>query len=70
MKTRIIVKRLRSKVGLTQKAMADKLGVSRQYINKMETTDTDLHLQNFIKLCKAVGYTDYNELFTEEETEK
>ncbi len=70
MRTKVIVKRLRKTVGMSQQAMADKIGVTRQYIAKLEGTEGDILLQNFIKLCNAVGYTDYNTLFAEEEIKK
>jgi len=67
MKTKILVKKLRKTVGLTQQELGDLLGVSRQYIAKMEGTDGDILLQNYLKMCKVVGFTDYNFLFSEEE---
>lgn len=69
MKAKVIIKRLRQKVGLTQQEMANKCGISRGYIAIIESSDQDINLQTFLKLCKSVGYTDYNLLLTEEETE-
>ena len=47
----------RKKAGLSQEALAEKLGVSRQAISKWETGASDPSTANLIALAKLFGTT-------------
>ena len=53
--------------GLSQEALAEKIGVSRQTINMIERGDYNPTLKLCIQLCHALGTT-LDALFWEEET--
>ena len=47
----------RKKAGLSQEALAEKLGVSRQAISKWETGESVPELSKLVLLARAVSYT-------------
>lgn len=49
------IKRLRVDRGMTQKALAKKAGVSREYVARLETGRHDPSLSTLAKLAKALG---------------
>ena len=61
------MKEARLKAGLSQSALAYKVGVSRQTINAIENGDYNPTVRLCIGICKALGLT-LNDLFWEEET--
>ena len=60
------MKKARSEKGLSQQALADALGVSRQTINAIEKGDYNPTIKLCIGICKILGLT-LNDLFWEEE---
>lgn len=60
------MKQARTEAGLSQQALADSLGVSRQTINAIEKGDYNPTIRLCIGICKALGLT-LNDLFWEEE---
>jgi len=51
----IIVRRRRAKLGLTQKQLAKRLGVSQQQVAKLEDPDNNSSLASIEKAMQAVG---------------
>jgi transcriptional regulator with XRE-family HTH domain len=49
------LKRLREAQGLSQYAMADKAGISRQYVRKLEAGLSDPTLGMLQRIAKALG---------------
>ncbi len=49
------LKRLREQRGLTQEALAQKAGISRAYLARLEMGRHDPHLSRLRKLAKALG---------------
>ena len=49
------IKHLRTARGLTQVALAKKVGVSREYVARLETGHHDPPLSTLTKLAKALG---------------
>lgn len=45
------IKDIRIQLGLTQQEMADSLGVSKQYLSKVEKGHTDLSKEKIVQLC-------------------
>ena len=60
------MKQARSEKGLSQQALADALGVSRQTINAIEKGDYNPTIRLCIGICRVLGLT-LNDLFWEEE---
>ena len=60
------MKEARLKMGLSQQALADKLGVSRQTINAIEKGDYNPTIRLCIGICRCLGVT-LNDLFWNEE---
>ena len=60
------MKQARSEKGLSQQALADELGVSRQTINAIEKGDYNPTIKLCIGICRVLGLT-LNDLFWEEE---
>ena len=60
------MKQARSEKGLSQQALADELGVSRQTINAIEKGDYNPTIRLCIGICRVLGLT-LNDLFWEEE---
>ena len=60
------MKKARSEKGLSQQALADALGVSRQTINAIEKGDYNPTIKLCIGICRVLGMT-LNDLFWEEE---
>lgn len=60
------MKQARSEKGLSQQALADALGVSRQTINAIEKGDYNPTIRLCIGICRVMGLT-LNDLFWEEE---
>ena len=49
------IRTLRKKAGLSQEALAEKLGVSRQAVSKWETGTADPSTSNLLALAKLFG---------------
>ena len=62
----VAMKDARTRAGLSQQELADKLGVSRQTINAIEKGDYNPTINLCIAICKAVGKS-LDERFWEEE---
>ena len=60
------MKKARQEKGLSQQALADELGVSRQTINAIEKGDYNPTIRLCIGICKVLGLT-LNDLFWEED---
>lgn len=60
------MKEARAKSGLSQQALADKLGVSRQTINAIEKGDYNPTIRLCVGICRVLGLT-LNDLFWNEE---
>ena len=60
------MKQARSEKGLSQQALADALGVSRQTINAIEKGDYNPTIKLCIGICRVLGLT-LNDLFWEDE---
>lgn len=60
------MKQARTEAGLSQQALADILGVSRQTINAIEKGDYNPTIKLCIGICKVLGLT-LNDLFWEKE---
>ena len=60
------MKQARSEKGLSQQALADALGVSRQTINAIEKGDYNPTIRLCVGICRVLGLT-LNDLFWEEE---
>ena len=63
------MKQARAAKGLSQQALADALGVSRQTINAIEKGDYNPTIRLCIGICRVLGLT-LNDLFWEEEGTK
>ena len=61
------MKQARTDLGLSQQALADLVGVSRQTINAIEKGDYNPTINLCIAICKALNLT-LNDLFWEIET--
>jgi len=48
------IKKLRLKLNLTQQVLADKLGVDRQYINKIESGKINMSLDYLDRIVKKL----------------
>lgn len=59
------MKQARTQAGLSQQALADAVGVSRQTINAIEKGDYNPTIRLCIGICKVLGLT-LNDLFWEE----
>ena len=51
------MKEARTRMGLSQQALADKLGVSRQTINAIEKGDYNPTIRLCIGICRCLGLT-------------
>ena len=60
------MKDARTKAGLSQQELANKLGVSRQTINAIEKGDYNPTIRLCVGICRALGLT-LNDLFWEED---
>mgnify|MGYP002509283616 CR=1 FL=1 len=60
-----VMKDARTRAGLSQQELADKLGVSRQTINAIEKGDYNPTINLCISICKALDKT-LDDLFWEE----
>lgn len=61
------MKQARTQKGLSQQALADALGVSRQTINAIEKGDYNPTIRLCIGICRVLGLT-LNDLFWEDGT--
>ena len=61
------MKQARTDLGLSQQALADQVGVSRQTINAIEKGDYNPTINLCIAICKSLNLT-LNDLFWEIET--
>ena len=59
------MKQARSRAGLSQQELADRLGVSRQTINAVEKGDYNPTVRLCIGICRVLGVT-LNDLFWDE----
>ena len=62
----LAMKEARTAKGLSQQALADAVGVTRQTINAIEKGDYNPTIRLCISICKILGLT-LNDLFWEEE---
>ena len=62
----LMLKSARAAKDMSQQALADAVGVSRQTINSIEKGDYNPSIKLCIAICKALGKT-LDELFWEEE---
>ena len=60
----LAMKQARTELGLSQQALADQVGVSRQTINAIEKGDYNPTINLCIAICKALNLT-LNDLFWE-----
>ena len=60
------LKAARAAMDLSQQALADRVGVSRQTINAIEKGDYNPSIRLCVEICRALGKT-LDELFWEEE---
>lgn len=60
------MKDARTRAGLSQQALADRLGVSRQTINAIEKGDYNPTIRLCVGICRCLGLT-LNDLFWNEE---
>ena len=60
------MKDARTRAGLSQQELADKLGVSRQTINAIEKGDYNPTIKLCVGICRVLGLT-LNDLFWSEE---
>ena len=60
------MKDARTKAGLSQQELADRLGVSQQTINAIEKGDYNPTIRLCVGICRVLGLT-LNDLFWEEE---
>ena len=63
------MKDARTRAGLSQQELADRLGVSRQTINAIEKGDYNPTIRLCVGICRVLGLT-LNDLFWEEEETK
>ena len=61
----LAMKDARTKAGLSQQELADKLGVSRQTINAIEKGDYNPTIKLCVGICRVLGFT-LNDLFWNE----
>lgn len=61
-----LLKEARTRAGLSQQALADRLGVSRQTINAIEKGDYNPTIRLCVGICRCLGLT-LNDLFWNEE---
>ena len=66
MSSNFAMKEARTKAGLSQQALADKLGISRQTINAIEKGDYNPTIKLCVGICRCLGLT-LNDLFWNEE---
>lgn len=50
-----MIKTHRKSVGITQKQLAEKIGVSPRYISKFERGEVEISVTTFIQLTEAIG---------------
>ena len=62
------MKEARTKAGLSQQELAERLGVSRQTINAIEKGDYNPTIRLCIGICRVLGLT-LNDLFWEQPSE-
>ena len=60
------MKEARTRAGLSQQELADRLGVSRQTVNAIEKGDYNPTIRLCVGICRVLGLT-LNDLFWEEE---
>ena len=60
------MKDARTRAGLSQQELADRLGVSRQTINAIEKGDYNPTIRLCVGICRVLGQT-LNDLFWEED---
>lgn len=63
------MKEARTRAGLSQQELADKLGVSRQTINAIEKGDYNPTIKLCVGICRVLGLT-LNDLFWNEADEE
>lgn len=66
MSRNLAMKEARTRAGLSQQELADRLGVSRQTINAIEKGDYNPTIKLCIGICRVLGLT-LNDLFWTDE---
>jgi len=51
----VILRDKRKELGMTQQSLADRVGLKRSYIAKVEKGETDLQISSFVRIAKALG---------------
>ncbi len=55
-----VLKNRRKELHLTQESLANKIGLKREYIAKVEKGKTDIQLSSFICIARALGLNSIN----------
>lgn len=63
------IKLARTELGMTQKALAEAVGISRQTMNAIEQGDYNPTIRLCRRICKVLGRT-LDELFGEEDSDE
>lgn len=50
-----ILKERRKELHLTQEGLAEKVGLKRSYIAKIEKGETDMQMSSFVRIAEALG---------------
>jgi len=50
-----ILKERRKELHLTQESLAEKVGLKRSYIAKIEKGETDIQISSFVRIAEALG---------------
>lgn len=51
----VILRDKRKELKITQQSLADRVGLKRSYIAKVEKGETDLQISSFVRIAKALG---------------
>ncbi|MDF9830473.1 helix-turn-helix transcriptional regulator [Parabacteroides sp. PF5-6] len=51
----VILRDKRKELKMTQQSLADRVGLKRSYIAKVEKGETDLQISSFVRIAKALG---------------
>lgn len=51
----VILRDKRKELKITQQSLAEKVGLKRSYIAKIEKGETDLQISSFVRIARALG---------------